>query len=103
MYSSYAPLLATDEKTAKMEGVQYRAALSFDSDELEFSSKEEQEVEHMDEVIEAADHHHVVITELNMKKGIICSLVSLTRTANNAEKMSLFISLLYIKLFTDFR
>ena len=41
MYSSYTPLLRTDEKTAAIEDVQYNAALPFDNDEFEFRSKDE--------------------------------------------------------------
>lgn len=88
MYSSYIPQLRTDEKTAEMEGIQYYAALPFDNDEIELSSKEEQEIEEMEEVIEADDPYHIVITEFDMGKDRIRSLVSLTRTANNTEKVS---------------
>ena len=88
MYSSYTPQLHTDKKTAEMEGIQYYVALPFDNDEIELRSKEEQEIEEMDEVIEANDPYHIVMTELDMGKDRIHSLISLTRTANNTEKVS---------------
>ena len=63
MYSSYTPQLHIDKKTAKMEGIQYYVALPFDNDEIELSSKEEQEIEEMEEVIEADDPYHIVMTD----------------------------------------
>ncbi|KAI7854208.1 hypothetical protein BDC45DRAFT_535652 [Circinella umbellata] len=78
--------LRTDEKTAEIEGIQYYAALSFDNDENELSSKEKQEIKEVDEVIKADDPYHIVMTELGLGKNRIHSFVSFTRTANNSEK-----------------
>ena len=89
MYSSYTPQLPTDEKAAEMEGIHYFTALPFDNDEVELSSKQEQEIEEMDEVTNADDPYRIVMTEFDMGMDRIHSLVSLTRTANNTEKLAI--------------
>ena len=66
MYSSYTLQLRTDEKSAEMEGFQYYATLPFDNDEIELSSKEEQEIEGMKGVIKANDSYRIVMSEFNM-------------------------------------
>ena len=56
----------------------------------------------MEEVIEADDPYHVVMTKFDIGKDRICSLISLTRIANNTEKVSNTIIVCTGWLFTDF-
>lgn len=55
----------------------------------------------MDDVIEAVDLYYIIVTELDLGKGRIRLLVSLTRITNNTEKVSALI-LLCIRLFPEF-
>ena len=104
MYPLYTPLLHTDENNAEMEGAQYNAALPCDSDDFIDPNKEQtkeekeaEEIKYVKEVIETDAPYYIIIMELDMGKDSIRLHITMTRTANETEKVSNIISF-YIKL-----
>lgn len=88
MYSTYTPQFRMDEGAADIDEAMYNAALPFDHEQSVHDKTEDiVEPEMMDEVIDAPDPYHIVVTELNMGKEGICSLVSMTKAAHSAEKV----------------
>ena len=68
MYPAYTPMLRSNEITEKQ-------------------ATEEEKIEAMEEVIETQDAYRIVCTEFDMGVEGIRSLVSMTRLANNSEKV----------------
>ena len=67
---------------AHIEDVEYSIVLPFHHDNVGMYN------ERIEEVLETSNPYHIVITELDIGKDSVRSLVSLTRTANDAEKVS---------------
>ncbi|KAI7885104.1 hypothetical protein K492DRAFT_172453 [Lichtheimia hyalospora FSU 10163] len=65
-----------------MLDIMYESPFPFDDDD----NDKIEEAEMMEEVIEAPDPFHVVVTDVDMGNESIRSLVSMAKTANAAEK-----------------
>ena len=65
-----------------MEDIQYDKPFPFDSDKLHKEVGED----FIEKSVDAADVYYIVNNELDMEEDLVCSLVSMTRTANSSEK-----------------